>query len=374
MQKYGRAASGRQRWRCRACKLSMVAGNGGARRVRELESFVSWLRSGRTQEECGGRGFRKRVAWCWQVEPLMELPATRRHVLMADGTYISHGHCLLVLMDGVTGKVARFRWCAHETIAAYRALLHGVPAPDVLAGDGMRGMETAARAEWPDTRLQRCLAHVQRDTRRDLTMHPGSQAGRELRKLSLKPARVRTAEQAAQWAEALNAWHERWRGLVSERTTAKQDPGNPKALAGRKWWWTHERLRRSYKRFEKLFRDGRLFAYLDPRLLEGGPVPDTTNRLEGGVNSPIKRILVNHRGMGEARMMRACEYECFMRIPGPDLKALLEAHETRERTRASAKAQQERESEQHTGDEPTAGSGVDWNELHASTPYPNNTD
>ncbi|MFT9277883.1 MAG: hypothetical protein ABF532_05615 [Bifidobacterium sp.] len=51
-----------------------------------------------------------------------------------------------------------------------------------------------------------------------------------------------------------------------------------------------------------------------------------------------------------------------------------ETREARERTRASAKAQQERESEQHTGDEPTAGSGVDWNELHASTPYPNSTD
>ncbi|KFJ03532.1 transposase, partial [Bifidobacterium subtile] len=39
MQKYGRAASGRQRWRCRACKLSMVAGNGGA------GGCASWSRS-----------------------------------------------------------------------------------------------------------------------------------------------------------------------------------------------------------------------------------------------------------------------------------------------------------------------------------------
>jgi hypothetical protein len=26
---------------------------------------------------------------------------------MADGTYIAHNHCLLVLMDGVTGEVAK---------------------------------------------------------------------------------------------------------------------------------------------------------------------------------------------------------------------------------------------------------------------------
>jgi hypothetical protein len=181
----------------------------------------------------------------------------------------------------------------------------------------MRGMATAAREEWPGTRLQRCLAHVQRDTRRDLTTRPQSQAGRELRKLSLKLTKIRTAEQAGTWAEALNAWHERWRHLINERSTAKSDPHHPKALAGRSWWWTHERPRRAYTRMEKLFRNGQLFACLDPRLLEGGPVPGTTNRLEGGVNSPIKRVLSNHRGMIQAHMMRACELECYMRSPQP---------------------------------------------------------
>ena len=46
---------------------------------------------------------------------------------------------------------------------------------------------------------------------------------------------------------------------------------------------------------------------LEPRFLAGGPVPGTTNRLEGGTNSPIRRILLNHRGMSEAHMMRVYE-------------------------------------------------------------------
>jgi hypothetical protein len=237
----------------------------------------------------------------------------------------------------------------------------------------MRGMATAAREEWPGTRLQRCLVHVQRDTRRDLTTRPQSQAGRELRKLSLKLTKIRTAEQAGTWAEALNAWHERWRHLINERSTAKSDPHHPKALAGRSWWWTHERLRRAYTRMEKLFRNGQLFACLDPRLLEGGPVPGTTNRLEGGVNSPIKRVLSNHRGMIQAHMMRACELECYMRSPSPDLKALPDRFERQGRARAAIRAKQKQDAIQATGDEPAAGTAISWNELHASTPYPDST-
>lgn len=105
---------------------------------------------------------------------------------MADGTYVAHNHRLLVLMDGNTGEVVRYRWCEHETIATCQALFHRVPAPDVLVSDGMRGMETTAGAEWPKTRLQRCLVHVQRDTHRNLTMRAKTQAGKELGRLVLK--------------------------------------------------------------------------------------------------------------------------------------------------------------------------------------------
>ncbi len=133
-------------------------------------------------------------------------------------------------------------------------------------------------------------------------------------------------------------------------------------------------MRRAYKRFERLFRDGRLFAFLEPGLLTGGPVPSTTNRLEGGVNSPLKRILLNHQGMIEAHMMRACEYECHARSPEPDPEALLDAYERRGKAQASAKAKHEREATRTTGDEPTAGNGLDWNEFHTSTPYPDSND
>lgn len=287
-----------------------------------------------------------------------------------DGTYVN-GRCLLVLMDGTTGLVARIRWCAHESIAEYRALFYGVPAPDVLVRDGMHGMTAAAGAEWPETRLQRCLVHVHRDTNRDLTHRPGTQAARELRKLSSRLFGVRTAEDAARRGETLNAWYQRWRGMVSERTTARQDPSR---AAGRKWRWTHERLRLCYKRLERLFRDGSLFAHTDPKLLPGGPVPRDTDRLEGGVNAPVKRVLPNHRGMLRNHMMRACEWKCYMRSPRPDLAAALDGYLGHARRKAERAKEAGTRDEARTGDEPGIGTSVEWNEFHTPTRYPNATD
>ena len=84
--------------------------------------------------------------------------------------------------------------------------------------------------------------HVQRNTRTDLTSRPRLQAGRELKRLSDGLTSVETAGQAVRWGEALNAWHERWKDFIAERTYARDDPSNPKA-SRRRWWWTHDVFR-----------------------------------------------------------------------------------------------------------------------------------
>lgn len=213
--------------------------------------------------------------------------------------------------------------------------------------------------------------HVHRDTGRDLTHQPKTQAAKELKKLSYQLFKVHTAGKAARWGEGLNAWYVRWKDMVNKRTTARDDPAH---AAGRKWWWTHERLRRCYKRLERLFRDGSLFAYTDPALLAGGEVPRDTDRLEGGINSPIKRMLGDHRGMPRGHMMRASEWKCYTRSPSPDLKATLDAYLENRRRKAERTRKETAREEARTGDEPDIGTGIEWNEFHTATRYPDATD
>ena len=149
--------------------------------------------SSQTASESTGdaRALRKRIAWCWSIRPRIAPPDAKRHTVMADGTYMGHGWCLIIAIDGESGEVLAFQWCAHEE------------------------------------------------------------------------------------------------------------------------------LRRCCRRLEKLFREGKLFAFPGPALAAGRPVAHTTNRLEGGVNSVVKNVLRNHRGLPEEHMLRACEWVCYMKTAHP---------------------------------------------------------
>lgn len=125
----------------------------------------------------GRKAFARRVAWCWGVEPV--LPAVRGGLrcVEVDGTYLPYGWCLLVAVGGDGAPVA-WQWCGRENEAAYRELFRKVGRPGMLVCDGGRGCLAATAGLWLDVPVQRCLVHVPRDTRVDLTNRPRSEAGR----------------------------------------------------------------------------------------------------------------------------------------------------------------------------------------------------
>lgn len=368
MRKNGRTAAGTQRWKCADCSLGTTAPRPDRRHDADLRAFLDWLLSGRTQGDMGSgpRMFRKRTSWCWNIRPEIPTPAVKHHTVMADGTYMSHDWCLIVAVDGETGEALGFQWCSHESKDAYAALFSRIPAPDVLVTDGLRGAESACTEVWPGARIQRCLVHVQRNTRADLTSKPRLQAGRELKKLSDRLTKIHDAEAAARWGGALNAWHIRWRDFINERTWAEDDPSNPKA-ARQEWWWTHQELRRCYRRLEKLFRQGRLFAFLEHELTEGGPVARTTNRLEGGVNSPLKHVLLDHHGLPEEHMRRACEWVCYMKSGSPDPASSIRP----EHWKLAGPPATETKDDAGNGT-PGYGTGIDWNDFHTHVAWKSN--
>ncbi|ROT86518.1 transposase [Bifidobacterium mongoliense] len=245
MIKHGRSASGAQRWRCATCALTSTAPRADRARRRQLDEFLDWLLGAAPQRRRAesARNFRKRVDWCWQLAPRIEPDGVVHHTVMADGTYMN-GWCLLVAIDGEDGEMLAWQWCDRESAAAYKALFERIAPPDVLICDGMKGIGKACAEAWPGTRIQRCLIHVQRDTRADLTSKPRLQAGRELKRLADALTRIREPEDAVRWGEALNAWHERWKTMLAERTFAKDNPDDPRAATSRGgWWWTHLPLR-----------------------------------------------------------------------------------------------------------------------------------
>ncbi len=234
MRKNGHDRNGRQRWQCDTCKATTTATIESRSRASTLRAFLDWLLEAAPQRRlgCDARTFRRRSAWCWDLEPRIHPDGVVHHVVMADGTYVN-GWRLLTAVDGNDGEALAWQWCSREGTAAYKALFEQIAPPDVLVCDGMKGIQRACAETWPNTRIQRCLVHVQRDTRADLTGKPRLQAGRKLKRLADMLARVHEPDAAVRWGGAPDAWHGRWKRMLAERTYAKDNPDDPRAATSR---------------------------------------------------------------------------------------------------------------------------------------------
>lgn len=92
--------------------------------------------------------------------------------------YDRTGWCCLIASD--RDGVIAWQWCDREKTAAWKALLEQVPPPTVVVCDGGSGLLPAVAEAWPDTKVQRCLVHVQRNVRIFLTSKPRTDAGKAL--------------------------------------------------------------------------------------------------------------------------------------------------------------------------------------------------
>lgn len=306
--KNGRTTAGNQRWRCLKCGASATRSRADLSRRHELEAFLGWLLGKQTQAEAmavNDRSFRRITAWCWNIAPEIPAAGEVHDEVQLDGIYLG-SWCALIATAGA--HVIGWQWCDTEKSAAWAALLERFPAPRVVVCDGGAGLASAIRKAWPETRVQRCLVHVHRNVRAHLTYRPRLEAGKTLLRLSRALMRLKTAEEAAAWANALNDWHTRWGPMLKQRTQRTEGSTAPSWVnPSQQWWYTHKRLRSAYYLLERLVKTGTLFTHLAPEH-EDLDISSTTNRIEGGVNAQLRLLLKHHRGMSENHMKRAVEW------------------------------------------------------------------
>lgn len=267
----------------------------------EASLFRRWLLEGYSVNELGvaKTSFANKTHWCWQVEvPKPSVTGEVYNQVLVDGIYLAYGWCLITATNGE--KIIDWQWCQRENSAAYQAIMNRIPAPTVVVTDGGAGIAKALRLTWPESRIQRCLFHIRANTITDLTHNPQSEAGKALLGLANQLTTVSTPEDAGKWLSLLQHWYRVYRDYINEKTYATE-PGS------RKWWWTHQRARKAYKRLERLAQSGYLFTWLDPKFT-GLDIQRTTSRLEGDINAAIRRLLNAHRGLSEPHMKTAVEW------------------------------------------------------------------
>ena len=299
MTKHGKTSAGRQRWRCRGCNATKTYRiNSDAK---QLEEFLSWLLSKQRMADMPGQGrwFRKRTARFWEVWPLPPLVDEVHRVVYVDGIHL--GRKAVVLIACSDEHVLGWYLAREENSRAWEALLSRIAPPLMVVTDGGTGFEKARRRAWPETEVQRCTFHAFCQVKRYTTTRPKLPAGAELYGIAKALLKVSDQNGAAEWLAGYLRWCGRWESFLAEETV----------VDGRREL-THERLVRAKRSLDRLVSQGRLFTYLEDLLTLDGPMPATNNRIEGGVNAPLRQMLREHRGMSLIRRIKAVYWWCYM--------------------------------------------------------------
>lgn len=304
--KNGFTSAGTRRWRCLNCGSSSTRKRADLTRRHILDRFQSWLLGKDSQTEAAARvsdrTFRREIEWCWQLRPTLPTVTIPPRCVIVVGTYFG-GWCLLVALDEDLTPLA-FQRCSTETQAAWGALFARIPAPLAVVCDGGPGLNAALNTVWPDTRVQRCIFHILMNIRTLLTWKPRTVAGQTLLALTKQLSQVQTPEDALGWLKRLNAWHSIYGHLTRERSYARRrlKDGSWDSPTGKQWWYTHDRLRKTYRLLTEIQRRGHLFTFVQI------DIPRTTSGLEGAFNSVLKTLLRVHRGMPTEHQKRVAEW------------------------------------------------------------------
>lgn len=292
MQRWGKTAAGRQRWRCFLCKKTSIKKRPDRQKQGIHFLFKKWLIGNATLAELSKQkgvsiqALVSRFKSCWR-QSCAAISKSDARTLVLDGTRIGRDCSLLIILDTETNAPIAWRPAIRESYASWRALLSVSPQqPAYVVCDGHSGLLKAVYERWPSIYVQRCLAHVLRELRGFLTRNPKLPAGIALRVLIGELAKIKTRRQKRKWVRKLFRWQRKYSKFLKEKTFT---------LDGH-WRYTHRNLRRARTHLLRALPN--LFRYIKNR-----KVPSTSNQLEGGINSPLKDLIRKHRGMGVRRKL-----------------------------------------------------------------------
>jgi hypothetical protein len=209
--------------------------------------------------------------------------------LVADATF--HGKKsdrlgTLVFKDILNNKIVACKHIETETANDYKQLVAElIEQGFIIQGvtiDGKRGVAKA----FADIPVQMCHFHQIAIIKRYLTSRPKLEASIELLKIC---RRIPTTTQT-RFTDALSQWHDKHKAFLNEKTL------NPTTL---KYVSTHAKLVAAYRSLTTNL--PYLFTYKN---LKEFNMPNTTNALDGGVFSQLKKLIKLHQGLAKKRKVK----------------------------------------------------------------------
>lgn len=349
--KSGKTKAGSQRWLCKKCKTSSTHKIDTS--SRELKMFLEWLFGKDAQSVMAGEGrtFRRKTARFWDIWPMPPKVEDTKDVLFLDGIYLGKKACVLICCD--EKNVLGWYLCRYEHSGAWIALMKRIAEPRMVVSDGGTGFAKALKKVWPNAKHQRCLFHVFCQVKRYTTSRPNTLAGFELYHLAKDMLKIKTIKEAEIWVGRFEKWIKKHQEFLSQMTTDENGNKRP----------THERMLKAMRSLLKLIRENTLFTYLNHELAEDFIPPATNNMIEGGINSRLREILRNHRGLSIERRIKAVYWWCYMHSPEPlSLSEIINTMPTDKSIAAIYKKMNEKQRLEKSLS--IWGDAIVWNDLH----------
>lgn len=288
MRRYGTTYAGTQRFQCKICTLTSTRKRPDTTLRHRTRIFKYWLSSKKTlgmiAEERGchlttlSRSFQS--LFRTQVSPPLLKKAGGIFVL--DAKRIHNNLIVLILFEQGSG-ILTWSFALSESYDSWYAFLKTLPVPECVVIDGHSGLLRALHELFPQVHIQRCHFHVVKRMRHCIKRNPKTEAGIEIRRLILELKYIHTPQAKTDWCLRYEAWESAFEVFLRERSFSLEHKR-------KHWWYTHRNLRavRSLIRHAMPY----LFTYLShPH------VPNTTNRVEGGINALLAEALRCHRGL-----------------------------------------------------------------------------
>lgn len=292
MQKWGKDARGNSRFRCKNCEISSLRKRKDLSQKYRQELFQKWLFGKLSLSEFAGKYKVTRQtlnAWFtpfWTKEPAPETVNISNQVLIIDGKYLER--YATVLIASTTKGVVSWHFTQRENASSWLMFLLSLKhIPFAIVCDGQRGMLKAIKQRFQRLIVQRCQFHVIQYCLAKLTKRPESRAAIELRELVLQISSIKTKEQFAYWVTDYKCWYQTHYEFLKEKTYQSYYL----TPTGRKsWHYTHGKLHAAHSHLKNAIPN--LFKYLTHPT-----IPNTSNFIEGAINSQLQEKLRFHRGL-----------------------------------------------------------------------------
>jgi len=224
--------------------------------------------------------------------PKEQIDYSRFQYIVYDATYFHKDGCLLNLMSATDQRIIAHLYVKKEsfkeTCPWFMSLKQQGLNPLFITTDGERSVLRAMKLVWPQTKLQRCLYHIQHEGMRWLRTYPKSEAGKALRATLSTLSRIKTNKEKYTFIHEYRNWVSQYKDYIlslPRTTVASKD------------------LRRTIVLLDNALPD--MFYYLEDKLVHA-----TTNALEG-FHSRLKADYRRHRGLSKEHRIQYIHWYCY---------------------------------------------------------------